>query len=158
MTRIKISRMSSSLIQTLLSVLESHQINSTHIQKVCVSTTPKTVLKSQVSKGCGKLADFTAGREFHPAPKTFFIFFLSIIPPYCIIFKNNFYCLLHTINHFLLFTPYPSPAFNYCRPLMVSWIRLRATSTLMTLTSTTSPTLTTSRGCLTNFLSVSWEM
>ena len=37
----------SSIIQTVLSVLESHQINAV------------------------ALADFTAGREFHPAPKMF---------------------------------------------------------------------------------------
>ena len=39
--------MLSSIIQTVLSVLESHQINAV------------------------ALADFTAGREFHPAPKMF---------------------------------------------------------------------------------------
>ena len=46
---------SSSLIQTILSVLESHQI-----------------LRHA-------LADFTADREFHPAPKTAFIQFFFII-------------------------------------------------------------------------------
>ena len=42
----------SSLIQTILSVLESHQIN--RMQRV---------------------ADYTAGRELHPAPKNLFICF-----------------------------------------------------------------------------------
>ncbi len=42
----------SSLIQTLLSVLESHQISRLH---------------------CKQVADYTAGRESHPAPKNYFL-------------------------------------------------------------------------------------
>ena len=41
---------------------------------------------------------------------------------------------------------------------MVSCILFFFKSTLMTLTSTMSPTLTTSSGCLMNFLFVIWDM
>ena len=46
---------------------------------------------------------------------------------------------------------------NYPFSFIVSWIRCFFRSTLMTFTSTISPTLTTSNGCLMN-LSLIWEM
>ena len=55
--------LSASTIQTLLSVLESHQFNL-----------------GQDDAWQPKVADYTAGREFHPAPKTYDI--LSSLYPY----------------------------------------------------------------------------
>ena len=55
----------------------------------------------------------------------------------------------------------PSPikiVLNTYTSFMVSCILFFFKSTLMTLTSTMSPTLTTSSGCLMNFLFVIWDM
>ena len=54
----------------------------------------------------------------------------------------------------ILFLHFP----NYEIPFIVSWILFFLRSTLITFTSTISPTLTTSSGCLMNFLSVISEM
>ena len=52
----------------------------------------------------------------------------------------------------------PFLLYYYEMPFIVSWIRFFLRSTLKTFTSTISPTLTTSSGCLINFLSVISEI
>lgn len=69
----------------------------------------------------------TAGRELHPAPKNFLI----------ISFTSTVYRTLLLLSIYLL------------SKIMLNWILLFGISTLNTLTSTTSPTFTTSRGCFT---------
>ena len=77
-------------------------------------------------------AGITVGREFtvqlyHPAP------------------KNSLFILHTHCMHSIFICQYIFYSF------IVSWIRCFFRSTLITFTSTISPTLTTSRGCLINF-------
>ena len=123
----------SSLIQTLLSVMDSHHISPFRESRTC------------------KLCFITAGREFHPAPKNF---------PYS---ERYYISICFIAQEFFLFSQIMTnfPTCFACRRviicfanhdkfLIVSAIRFFATSTLITCTSTTSPTLTASRGCLIN--------
>ena len=121
----------SSLIQPLLSVMDSHHISPFRESRTC------------------KLCFITAGREFHPAPKNFpyseryYISICFIAQEFFPQIKTNIPTCFACRRVIICFA-------NHDKFLIVSAIRFFATSTLITCTSTISPTLTASRGCLIN--------
>lgn len=133
--------------------------------------------KSLLGNSIAKLLDsFTPSGRFDLGTGEFFIFLEGILSKSIIGLPSHFDKNSHSkrISHYsnntrvtsVTYFPYlkkglPDLAilflffFFYLSRIMVSWMRFFATSTLITFTSTTSPTLTTSNGCFTNFLFVS---
>lgn len=93
--------------------------------------------------------DITTSREFHPTPKNLPLFTFVIVIRYTLKRKNFFlFTLSRSASHYFDFAAVP-PGTSF--PIfIVRPILFLAISTESTCTSTTSPTLTASSGCLIN--------
>ena len=133
----------SSFIQTLLLVTGSDRISRLD---AAASLPGRGLILSCgyiVSYTVTMLSGITTSREFHPAPKNLPLCISYIVILFAWKCKREF-----LLPYFLALSSFPI--------FIVRPIRFFATSTEITCTSTISPTLTASSGCLMN-LSVIWE-